>query len=36
MEQVKNIITEEMENALKLRVPLKVESGVGRNWLEAH
>ena len=36
MEQVKNIVTEEMENALKLRVPLKVESGVGRNWLEAH
>jgi DNA polymerase-1 len=36
IEQVKNIVTEEMENALKLRVPLKVESGVGRNWLEAH
>lgn len=36
LEQVRNIVTEEMENALRLRVPLKVESGVGRNWLEAH
>jgi DNA polymerase I-like protein with 3'-5' exonuclease and polymerase domains len=25
-----------MENALVLRVPIVVETGIGRNWLEAH
>jgi DNA polymerase-1 len=25
-----------MENAFKLDVPLEVEIGVGKNWLEAH
>lgn len=32
----KKIIIEEMENAQKLMVPLKVECGEGENWLEAH
>lgn len=36
LETVKNIVTEEMENAYKLCVPLKTDCGVGENWLEAH
>lgn len=36
LEAVKKIVTEEMENAYKLRVPLKTDCGVGENWLEAH
>lgn len=30
------IIIEKMQNAVKLSVPLVVETGVGQNWLEAH
>ncbi|RKZ05016.1 MAG: DNA polymerase I [Candidatus Hydrothermota bacterium] len=30
------IIKEKMEGALELKVPLKVDMGVGDNWLEAH
>ena len=30
------VIREAMMAALPMSVPLKVESGVGRNWLEAH
>lgn len=33
---VKQIVTEEMERAYKLSVPLIAECGVGKNWLEAH
>lgn len=33
---VKGIVKEEMENAIKLSVPLEVDMGVGANWLEAH
>ena len=29
-------ITEKMEKAVKLSVPLDVEAGIGSNWLEAH
>ncbi len=36
LEQVKQIIKEEMENAFSLIVPLKTDIGVGQNWLEAH
>jgi DNA polymerase-1 len=30
------MIKYEMENAFKLEVPLEVEIGLGKNWLEAH
>lgn len=36
LEQVKSIVVQEMENAVKLRVPLSVDCGFGKNWLEAH
>jgi len=36
LEQVKEIVKYEMENAIQLEVPLTVEMGVGHNWLEAH
>ena len=34
--QVEQIVREEMEHAAELRVPLTVECGWGKNWLEAH
>ena len=36
IEQVKEMITSEMENVVKLNIPLKVDIGMGENWLEAH
>lgn len=36
LEKIKPMIKHEMENAFKMDVPLDVEIGVGRNWLEAH
>ncbi len=36
LDQLKKIVKFEMENAVKLNVPLTVELGVGKNWLEAH
>ena len=36
LEQVKQIVLEEMEGAVKLKVPLTADFGVGQNWLEAH
>lgn len=36
LSDVRKIVSEEMENAYKLRVPLKTDVGVGENWLEAH
>ena len=33
---VEKIVITEMENACKLKVPLKVDCGWGKNWLEAH
>ena len=36
MESLKRIVVEEMQNAVKLDVPLLVECGTGQNWLEAH
>lgn len=34
--KVKTIVTEEMENACRLSIPLKTDIGVGENWLAAH
>ncbi|MNQ20053.1 DNA polymerase I [compost metagenome] len=36
LEKIKPIIKYEMENAFKLDVPLDVELGSGKDWLEAH
>lgn len=36
LDEVKRIVVEEMEGAMALRVPLKVDIGVGANWAEAH
>jgi len=36
LEKIKEIIVREMENAVKISVPLIVDSGTGYNWLEAH
>ena len=36
LERVKALVREEMEGAMKLSVPLRVDIGVGANWLEAH
>lgn len=36
LEVVKQIVKSEMEGAASLTVPLEVEMGVGKNWLEAH
>lgn len=36
VDEAKKIIIDEMENAMKLKVPLKVDVGAGKSWLEAH
>ena len=36
IEPIKALIKEKMESAVKTKVPLIVEVGVGNNWLEAH
>ncbi len=36
IELVKRIIIQEMESAIQMRIPLKVDVGIGTNWLEAH
>ncbi|REH00175.1 DNA polymerase I [Flavobacterium aquicola] len=36
LEKIQPMIKHEMENAFKMDVPLDVEIGMGRNWLEAH
>ena len=36
VEQLSRIVTEEMEQAYRLRVPLIADSGIANNWLEAH
>ena len=35
-EAVEKIVREQMEGAAKLQIPLVVDIGVGKNWLEAH
>ena len=34
--QIAAIVTQEMENVIKLSIPLLAECGEGKNWLEAH
>ena len=36
LEKVKDMVVYEMSDAAKLDVPLKVDWGTGKNWLEAH
>lgn len=36
VEQFRKLITERMQNAISLQVPIEVEIGTGKNWLEAH
>ncbi len=37
LEQLKKLVEEQMKNAMPdIEVPIKVEAGVGENWLEAH
>lgn len=36
LEKIQPMIKLEMENAFKMAVPLEVEIGLGKNWLEAH
>lgn len=36
LEQVKTIVKQEMEYAVRISVPLTVDMGEGNNWLEAH
>ncbi len=36
LDKIQPMIKHEMENAFKMAVPLEVEIGLGKNWLEAH
>ncbi|MDR1896839.1 MAG: DNA polymerase I [Prevotellaceae bacterium] len=36
LNEVRQIVVDEMQNAVQLSVPLTVEWGTGNNWLEAH
>lgn len=36
LEKIQSMIKYEMENAFLMAVPLEVEMGIGKNWLEAH
>ena len=33
---IKTLVEKEMQQALPLSVPIEVEIGIGKNWLEAH
>lgn len=36
LERLKEMVVHEMSDAVKLNVPLKVDCGTGKNWLEVH
>jgi len=36
LDQVKKLVKEKMESAMRLKVKIKVDIGVGENWLDAH
>lgn len=36
LEEIKSIVKNKMESAVKLSIPLTVDIGTGENWLEAH
>ena len=36
LEEMKALVKDKMQTAMKLNVPILVEVGVGKNWLEAH
>ncbi|MCH8566770.1 MAG: DNA polymerase I [Balneolales bacterium] len=36
LDEVKSLVIKEMEQAMELKVPVKVEAGIAKNWLEAH
>ena len=36
VEDLRENVIELMQNAIKMKVPIEVETGVGDNWLEAH
>jgi DNA polymerase-1 len=36
LEEIKKMVLHEMSNAASLAVPLRVDCGTGKNWLEAH
>ncbi len=36
LDQMKEIVKTEMENAMQISVPLTVDLGTGENWLQAH
>jgi DNA polymerase-1 len=36
VEEVKENVIHLMKTAVELEVPMEVEAGIGKNWLEAH
>ena len=36
IEEMKQLVVKNMESALTLNVPVKVDVGVAKNWLDAH
>ena len=36
VEALKKLVVSQMENVIKLSVPLTVECNYGKNWIEAH
>ena len=36
LDELKSLVDTEMKSAIKMRVPLVVDMGTGKNWLEAH